>query len=416
MNEGLRLLLVGASYRTCSIGAREGLLRRVTDSRLWAACRGHPPWDDLVLLSTCNRVEVYVLTPAPERAARVVQDCFGLPVDSRPYVLEDFDAAAHLVRVAAGLDSLALGEGQVAGQVRRAPSAGPAGRARGKTLSALFTRAAHVAPRIRSLTGLSEDPTSASHAAVRYISEVVPLPRPVVALIGSGKMARLASSALHGRAELLIVDRNENRARKVVSGTCGAVARFEDLPRILLEVDVAIAATASETPCVTARNLRDVLARRRRRPLWMIDLGFPRNIDPRSRGIEGITLVDIDGLHPWATRTPSPEAVARAEARIRQEARSFLERLRPAEADAIRSFRRGVEDLRRREVDEAFARLPGASDADRAVLETLTNRLVNRLLHGPTHRLREIQARGHEDTVRRLVREWQDRGVEGDPR
>ena len=407
----VELVLVGANHRTCPLDIRETLHRRITYPRLKRAGGASPPWEDLVLLRTCNRVEVYALTRSRGSLTRVIRNAFGLPANSSYlYVLEGVDAAAHLFRVADGQDSLAQGERQVAEQVRLAPAVRPRSWQCDGSLTPLFERAARVAPRLRVLAEIDGEETSASHAAVRFIEGAVPVRDPAVAFLGSGKMVRLAARALRKRAGLTVVDRDPIKARKAANELGGSSADLGELDSILARVDVVIAATSSRKPIVSAGALRKALERRGGRALWMVDLGVPRNIDPRARDLVGITLVDIDGLQPWAARLPSPEALSRVESRVREEAESFVRRLRSSDEDAVAAFRRRAEAFRKREVERALARLPESSEAERRVIEKLTQRLVNGLLHAPTERLRTFQSEGRSNVVREILEGWQGLG------
>ena len=406
------LVLVGANHRTCPLDEREALLRHATYARLRTAAGPRPPWSDVLLLTTCNRIEVYLITTDTGAAERSVRKALGLPEASpHLYVLRGIEAAAHLLRVAAGLDSLAQGESQVAAQVRQAPAIRPTGFRRNPDLAATFERAAREAPRIRRLAGLEGKDISASHAALRFIEASVPIRHPTIALLGTGKMARLAAGSLRDRATILVANRDASRARDVANGLGGTGHGLDRLDAVLEAADVVLAATASRKPLVSAARVRRILARRPDRPLWLVDLGFPRNIDPASRSLPGVTLVDIDGLAPWGAEPLPPAALARAEARIREQAESLVLDLHPAAGADIATLRRTAEALRRREVDEALARLPTLTDSDRAVVDTLATRLVNRFLHGPTERLRELPEATRAEWVQELLR-----GMGGTPR
>lgn len=410
-----RLLLIGANHRTSPLDEREALVRRVTYAALRRAAGRHPPWGDAVLLSTCNRVEAYALTSRLKDADRAIRKAFGLPRDSKSlYRLEDFEASAHLFRVASGLDSVAQGERQVADQVRRAPSERPPSLRTSRGLDGLFERAARAAGKIRALAELDDPSASASQAAVRFIQAVVSLPEPTVALIGSGKMARLAANSLKGRADIVVVDRNLGRAKRIARDLGGRAEDLRALRTVLQTADVVVAATAAPKPLVSAAALRKILEPRRGRPSWIVDLGVPRNVDPKARDLPNVTYVDIDGLGPWASRPPSPMALARAEARIHQEARKILASLVAPRDDAVAALRRAAEGFRVAELDRALDRLPRATEAERAVLDRLTIRLVNRILHGPTQRLREVPERQREAFVRSFLESWRNLG--GDAR
>ncbi len=406
-----RLLVVGANHRTCPLDIRERLASHVTYARLKRLAGRDPPWEDVVLLSTCNRVEIYAVSRNPRPAEGTLRAAFAtIAGPGSLYRLEDVQAAAHLFRVATGLDSVAQGERQVAEQVRRAPSGRPAELRTKGPLDALFERAGRSATRIRALAGVDDPSASASHAAVRYLRDVVPLPHPCVVLIGSGKMARLAASALRGRARITVIDRRLEKAETVAAELGGIARPFHDLHGALLDADVVIAATSASKPIVSSRALRAIVEARAARTLWLIDLGVPRNFDPRARGLSAVTYLDIDALGPWASRPPGPAALARAEERIHEESRAFVEKLRSADGDAVATLRRAVEAVRTHEVDQALARLPAASAAERAVTEKLASRLVNRLLHAPTERLRELTATDRAVLVRSFLSGWRDLG------
>ena len=399
------LLLVGANHRTCPLEERETLLSRATYARLARTSGSPPPWEDLVLLTTCNRIEAYAVSRTPQVAVRAICAVFQMHPDSASlYVLRGTEAAAHLFRVASGLDSLAQGEGQVTVQVRRTPSERPRTYRREPFLADAFERAARAAPRIRSLAGLDEADASASHAALRFLRSSVPLPRPTVALLGTGKMARIAAASLRGKARILVANRDPRRARQVARDLGGQGLGLDKLDRILEAADVILAATGSRRPLVSSRRLERALAHRKGRPLWIVDLGFPRNIDANCARLPGVTLVDIDALAPWGAQPLPPAALARAEARVREEAARVAASLEPAQIQDLAALRRTAEVIRRSEVEGALARLPALSDADRAVVDKLATRLVNRFLHGPTERLRSLPEGTRSEIVQELLR------------
>ena len=406
------LLLIGASHKTAPIEERERLLRRATYS-LFRVRAGNPaPWDEVILLTTCNRIEAYCITASLRSAQQAACSALGLPPDSsRVYLLHGSDAVAHLLRVASGLDSLAQGEGQIAAQVRRAASERPASAKRGKDLANLFERSARLAPRIRDIAGLPEDGTSASHAAVRFIRQAVPTTRPIVILLGSGKMARLAAGGLQDLATVEILARKPGGRRVGTRTTRLGTFDARTLRTALLRADVVIAATSSPRPLVTSRLLRPVVKERRGRPLWLIDLGFPRNVASSCAHLPGVTCVDIDGLAPWGVRAIPPAALARAEAFIHVESERLIESLRPSIHADVASFRRAFEDVRQEEVARALARMPHLSSADREVVEKLTTRLMNRVLHVPTQRLRGLPAEVREQFLDDLAAGLKPSGV-----
>jgi glutamyl-tRNA reductase len=405
------LVLLGVNHRTCPLPVRERLRERFTLDRLKGS-GGSPPWDDVVLLSTCNRVEAYALDHDPSRTLEVLRNAFGPEAILGAYELEDEEAAAHLFRVAAGLDSVALGETQVADQVRRAPSDRPDASRAETLLTALFEQASRIAPQIRAAAGVDDPRASASHAAVRFITQIVPVPHPHVALIGSGKMARLAAEALRGRATITVLHRDRSEAERVAASLGGIGRGLDELPEALATADAVIAATASPRPLIGPALLREVLAARPGRPLWIVDLGVPRNIEAGGEVPAGATLIDVDGLGPWAAPPPNPMALARAEARIRAAAQAFLASLRPEEEAIVAAIRRWADVLRTKEIEEALVRLPNASETERTVLDRLAHRLVNAILHGPTRHLRTLQGEERRRVAAHLLDSWRDLGGE----
>ena len=396
------LVVIGTNHRTSSLDARERLLRKASYASLRKTSGRRRPWSDLVLLTTCNRIEVYALTEAPARAAEVVRKALGVSLDDPMlYVLEDRDAAAHLIRVASGLDSLAEGEEQVTEQVRNAPSQRPIRSPGRSPLAGVFFQAARIASSIRTIAGVPPKEASASHAAIRFLEAVLPPENRIVAVIGTGKMARIAAKELRPRAEIRVVNRNHVRARQLAKRLDGKAVPWADLPTLLADADIVLAATAVRHPLITKEMVRAAIRRRNGRPMWLIDLGFPRNVDPGCRSLPGAHLWDLDGLAPWGRHPPSPAALARVDRRIQKESERLIESLRPAASVDVAALRKTAEAVRRRELTEAFARLPGLSEEDRAIVDKLSMRLVNRFLHGPTERLRSLP----EDRRARIVEE-----------
>ena len=398
------LLVIGANHRTSSLEKRESLLRKVSYASLRRAGGPRTPWSDLVLLTTCNRIEIYALSETPHRSAEAVRAVLGVSKDEPTlYVLEDRDAAAHLLRVASGLDSIAEGEEQVTAQVRNALLDRPAGTSPRGPLADLFRHASRVAPQVRKIAGVTPGEASASHAAVRFLEVIVGVDDRIVALIGTGKVARIAAKSLRPRAEIRILNRSLARARELADSLGGTAVPLGDLQKVLGEADVVLAATAVRNPIITTHTLRAALRRREGRPLWLIDLGFPRNVDPGCRRLPGVRVLDLDGLAPWGRRPPSPVAHAKLEHRIQREAERMMASLRPAESIDVAILRKAAESVRRQEVEQALTRLPDLSEEERAIIDKLAARLVNRFLHDPTERLRSLPDGTRTEIVQQIV-------------
>jgi glutamyl-tRNA reductase len=219
-------------------------------------------------------------------------------------------------------------------------------------------------------------------------------------------MARIAAEALRGTARIVVVNRDVRRAAATARRLGGRAATLRDLPEILEATDVLITATSADRRIVGKRVLARVSSRLGGRRLWILDLGVPRNVDPAAADLHGVTLLTIDDLGPWANSAPPPSALAQAERQIRRDAERSLEILRPREADLAVSLRRAAEDVRRSEVERALEYLPHATERDRAVLDKLAERLVNRLLHGPTEFVRRLQAEEDETAMAAFLETW----------
>jgi glutamyl-tRNA reductase len=404
----VHLLVVGANHVTAPIGVRETLVRRATYDRMRYVGGSPPPWEDIVLLTTCNRIEAYAVTGSPGAAVQAICRALRLPADSDYlYLLEGEAAVDHLLRVATGLESMAQGEGQVLTQVRRAALSGPAPQVQESLLTSLFVRAVRSAQRIRAAAGLVDRRASASWSAFRFIAATVPIAKPDVVLLGTGKMARLAAEALAGRASLTFLGRDRRKARSAGSSLRGRSGGFRGLRGCLVRADVIVAATSRQKPVLGGKAVQAAIAKRSGRRLWLVDLGFPRNIDPRCGLLEGVTLVDIDGLAPWGWQPLPPAARARTESRIREETSRLLRLLITTPEVKVGEFRKAVEELRNDEVEAALARLPRLSPEEQSVIDKLATRLVNRLLHAPTEWLRTLPEDRSVPTVAELVHRLQ---------
>jgi glutamyl-tRNA reductase len=250
---------------------------------------------------------------------------------------------------------------------------------------------------------------SASEAAIRFIEQAVPVLHPHVVLLGTGKMARIAAGALTDKAVLTVLNRTP-RAMDAPKSVPHRTNGLASLQQALVHADVVLAATSSPTRLVTRKSLGSALAKRSGRWLWIIDLGFPRNVDPGCRSLEGVTLVDIDDLGRWGSQRLTPVALARAESRIRAESIRLVRSLHPEDEVEVGRLRRAAEALRRDEVARALSRLPLLSEDERTVVDHLATRLLNRFLHEPTERLRILPDEGRVRLLEELLEGMQRAG------
>jgi glutamyl-tRNA reductase len=388
--------LVGLSHHVAPVELRERVTLDLAGASDLAASLG-----DAVCLSTCNRTELYLADVEEERALASLESLAGEPLAGVVYRLHEDAAALHLFRVAAGLDSLVPGEGEILGQVRDAYEAA----APGPALDRLFRQALAVGKRVRTETAIGESPASVSSAAAALAAQVFgDLHGRRVLLVGAGRIGELAASNLASRgAEIaFIANRSAEAAAELARRFGGQALRLDEVGARLGDVDVVLSSTAAPDLVLRAR---DVPARRRA-PLFFIDIAVPRDLDPAIAGLGGCFLYDIDDLEAVVAETLAGRRAEaeRAEQLVAEEADRFRSwRASLDVVPAIASLRARAEEIRSAELAKVEARV---SDAERRTLESVTAQILNKLLHLPTVRMKEaaVSADGavYADAVRHL--------------
>ena len=374
-----RLLAVGVSHRHAPLELRE---------RLYLA-DGHAI--DLakelgaVVLSTCNRTEIYLEGGDSEVARFELERHSGLELEGVLATWEGGEAVEHLFRVAAGLDSLVPGEAQILGQVRLAYEAALGAGATSPVLNRLFEDALHTGKRVRTEAKLAEMPESVAASAVDLAErELGSLDGKRALLFGAGRMSELAARDLRGRrAEVVVSSRTLESAQELTERVGGRAAPFDAVAVELTEADIVISATRCPYPILHAEAVQS-----RTKPLVLVDIAVPRDLDPAIGELESCTLFDIDAL--GGGLVGREEDVREAEQIVAEEAARFAEwhRSRVA-APAIAALRRHAEEIRAEELARAEPRLAELSERERKTVETLTAQIVNKLLHAPTVRAKE---------------------------
>jgi glutamyl-tRNA reductase len=392
-------LVIGVSHVTAPVALRErfSLPSHALESAL-ANVRGRA--GECVVLSTCNRFEVYSRLQRETDAFLLVCALTGVdPADARPhlYLHRQQHAVRHLFRVAAGAESLVPGEVEVLGQVRRAWEVARGAETTGPVLSQLFHRAVSLGKRVRSETAIGRRPASVSSAAVQLARQVVgrELRDRHVLIIGSGDVGRSLARCLfeHGARPTVVAHREVERARDLASRYHGRLVTWDRLPEQLARADIVISSTAAPHFVLRHELLERVVQQRTARPLCMIDLAVPRDIEPSVAGLPGVQLHDIDDL-----RDVIEDSIAQRRAELPR-----IERMIDAEiarfeawilarsvAPAIRQLEAEAERIVRSETDRALARLPGASPLERRTIETLASRIAGKLLHANIERIKAM--------------------------
>jgi glutamyl-tRNA reductase len=402
----LRLLVMGLNHKTAPLMVRERLAFS-PDERKSALLALRQRFDqcEAVLLSTCNRVELYMARqthghPRPPEVAQFLAENRRLNVEEfQPHLYNksERDAVKHLFSVAASLDSMVLGETQILSQVREAYDAATAAGTAGPMLHPLFQRAVAVGKQIRTETTLSEGRVSVGSVAVEYARRIFDsFTDKTVLSIGAGKMSNvvLAGIAALKPRKLLVCNRDAGKARDLAARFNGSAVEMDQMVEHLASADIVITGTGSAEPIITRPMFETVIRRRRYKPVFVIDIAVPRDVAAEVGKIENVYLYDLDDLQKAVSATQDNRSAAAVEAariiedQVREFAAWHRARMMGPMIDQLyqRSHAVAQEELTR-----TVAKLTGVTDGDRQQLEELTRRIVNKLLHDPIRVLRESQ-------------------------
>ena len=356
---------------------------------------------EAVVLSTCNRTEVYVVAELFHGAYGDVRDFLceisDLSVDElTPHLYSQHDSAAvaHLFEVAAGLDSVVLGEGEILGQVRTAWETAQLEGASRSSLNLLFRSSIEAGKRARSETGISRGTASISHAAVEMITDVIgDLTGKRVAVIGAGSMGEGVAVALHraGGATITVVNRSPERGAALAERVNGETVGFEKLADIVAVSDVVVAGTGAGDPVITTGLVARARSGSDSDPLHIVDIGLPRDVEPEVGALGGVTVFDLDDLSAWADRGLADRAgeADRVRSIVNEEVDAFaVESTARQAAPLVASMHEAAERVRTSELDRFAKRFNDLDESDRAAVEALTKAIIAKLLHEPSVRLK----------------------------
>ncbi|WP_411873517.1 glutamyl-tRNA reductase [Vulcanococcus limneticus] len=425
----MHIAVVGLSHRTAPVEIRERL--SIPEQSLEASLlrlRSDEQVLEASILSTCNRLEIYTLLRHPDDGIEAVGSFLtqvsGLSLEElgpHLFTYHHEEAVAHLLRVAAGLDSLVLGEGQILSQVKKMVRLGQEYRSVGPILNRLLNQAVSTGKRVRTETNLGTGAVSISSAAVelaqlkvgqaRGLDELVSLEHQQVAVVGAGRMSRLLLQHLQSKGcrGVVLLNRTVARAEALA-------ADFPELPvqcRPLTDLDhclstcsLVFTSTAAEEPVITASRLEHL---NRRSSLMLIDIGVPRNISSDVSQLAGVESFDVDDLQEVVARNQEArrEMAAEAEGLLREESRLFLEWWDGLEAvPLVNKLRLQLEEIREQELQKALSRMgPDLSARERKVVEALSKGIINKILHTPVTHLRAPQPRQQRHLAMKVLRE-----------
>jgi glutamyl-tRNA reductase len=393
----MNIIVVGLSHKTAPVEIREKLA--VPESRMGEALNrlcSYPGVRETLVLSTCNRVEVYAVVDEAETGLSQVQDFLAtahlaLPSEQlAPHLYRHIDerAIGHLFRVASSLDSMIVGEPQILGQLKEAYAQSLTHKASGVILNKLVKKALSVAKRVRTETKIAETAVSVSYAAVELAKKIFSsLSEKTVLLVGAGEMAKLAARNLmsHGVRRTLITTRDAHSAIDLAKRFNGTPIPFDDFRREIAEADIVLCSTGASRYIIRAEDVRRAVRERMNRPIFLIDISVPRNIDPEVKDIDNAFLFDIDDLEMRVERNREERCreAASAERMVDEEVVVMLQWLKALEVTpTIVALRRRAEEIKEAELNKVLSRLSDLSLQDRQAIENLAAAITNKLLHG----------------------------------
>jgi len=406
----MHVIAFGINHQTAAVDIRERIAFSPEDmATALNAALEDALVDEIVILSTCNRTELYAAVADPgidlkqwladyqKLDSQVLADC--------TYTFTDDAAIHHMMRVACGLDSLVLGEPQIFGQVKSAFAVARDTGAVGSLLNQAFQYCFSVAKRVRSETAIGENPVSVAYAAVSLSQQIFSDLSSVDALlIGAGETINLVAQYLQQKnvRSITVANRTLSRAEELASMYNAKAILLADIPDHLWRADMVISSTASQLPILGKGAVESALKRRRHRPMFMVDIAVPRDIEPEVAKLSDIYLYTVDDLREVIEENRrSRESAARsAESIIVESVETWRKQARTLSVSStIRAFRRTVEELRDAELEKALAALHRGQPPEE-VLTGLARGLTNKLLHTPTTKLRQAGEEGREDHIR----------------
>jgi glutamyl-tRNA reductase len=390
----MTVICVGLSHWEAPIAVREQLAvpEAQVQERL-RELRALPGVREAMLLSTCNRLEIFAVTDGRGAGEDLLA---RLGPQAAPHARCRFDdeALRHLFRVTASLESMVVGEAQILGQVKEAASRAQEHGALGPQLGRAVERALSAAKRVRTETEIARGAVSISSVAVRLAKKLLgDLTGRCVLLIGAGEMGQLAARELRaaGAQELLVANRSFSAAEELAQQVSGVPVMLEDLPQLLERADVALCSTAAPAFVVTRDAMAKALKARRYRPIFLVDLTLPRNVEPSANELENVYVYDLDDLENVAARNGEARTahVGRAEEIVEEELKALLAQVQErASLPVLAQLRAHAEALAKAEVEKTLSGMPGLGEAEQKRVRAMAAAIVNKLLHGPTAKLR----------------------------
>ncbi len=425
------IIVVGLSHKTAPVEIREKVAFAPTAmEEPLRQLLALPSISEGLIVSTCNRVELYAVSNHPEAAVIELKEFIAAYHKLHPSMLEDHlysyegeDAIQHVLRVAASLDSMVIGEPQILGQIKTAYGYASEFQTAGTILNRFLHKAFSVAKRVRTETAIASNAVSVSFAAVELARKIFDsLEGKTVMLVGAGEMCELAAKHFvnNGVSRVLVTNRTLSRAEKLAEEFSGRAIPFEEFQEHLHLVDIVLSSTGAPDYVLMAKTLKAVSKARRYKPMFLIDIAVPRDIEPRANRIDNIYLYDVDDLQGVveANLKERHKEAAKAELIVADEVCQFRAWLSSLDVKpTIVALRQQLERIRRQELEKTLSGALGLGEKERKAIDAMTSAIINKILHHPTNVLKMAgsneNASQYVDAVRILF-DLPDPDTEGD--
>ncbi len=401
----MKICSVGLSHKTAPVEIREKIAfsspQKLEEAIL--ILKREPAIRECVILSTCNRVEIYLVVNKNSDWKEIVADKIALyqGVEKKDFVQhlyfkEDTDAIKHIFRVSAGLDSMVLGEPQILGQLKEAYGFASGKNATGFVINKLMHTTFSVAKRVRTETKIGSYAVSISYVAVELAKKIFEsLDGKKAMLIGAGEMAELAARHLltNGISQIIVANRTFERACSLAEEFNGVPCNFDEFPERLKDVDIVISSTGAPGFVITPEKVKSALKSRRNSPMFLIDIAVPRDIDPKVNDLDDVFVYDIDDLQNVvdSNLAERKKEAEKAEKIIEEELEAFVGWVKSLQVKPLLiNLRSEIEKIKEAELTELKKKLPNLSDKDKKAIEAFANALINKFLHYPTIFLKEV--------------------------
>ncbi len=399
----MKIFVAGLNHNTADVEVREKVA--FNGARLDEGLRKFgelPGIEEAMILSTCNRVELYAHVKDIQKASESIKDFLSefhninrTLLDKSIYMFDDVNAIRHIFRVASSLDSMVIGEPQILGQLKEAFEIALEKKTTGILLNRLMKKAISVAKRVRSETKIAENAVSISFAAVELAKKIfADLSEKVFMLLGAGEMAELAARHLmsNGVNEVIVANRSYERACDLSKELNGRPVKLDDFLKEMVHSDIVICSTGAPNYILLKDQMQRVMKERKQRPVFLIDISVPRNIDPGINDLDNVYLYNIDDLQGIvdANMFERKKEAEKAEKIIEEEIEPFLKWLSSLDSvPTIVALREKAEEIKREEFEKLMNRFPELGEKQRKAIECMASAIINKLIHPPTKALKE---------------------------